>query len=113
MKTPSPSKLTPKAPTLPDNENVSIDKNIDTDLICETLNNETKRNEIFVIPQQAPKLAMSYAKTAAENNDGRRYHTNRKRQQQKRLQLRGQGRRLSPCGCPGIYTESVRVSDEL
>ena len=93
VKTPSPSKLTPTAPTLPDNENVSIDKNIDTDLICETLNNETKRNETH----QAPKFAMSYAKTEAENNDGWRYHTNRKRQQQKRLQLRGQGRAVD---CP-------------
>ena len=90
MKTPSPSKLiTPTAPTLPDNKNVSIGKNIDTDLICVTFNNKTKINEISVIPQQAPKFAMSYAKTAAENNDGWRYHTNRKQQQQKRLQLRG------------------------
>ena len=45
-----------------------------------------QKHEISVIPQQAPKFAMSYAKTAAENND------NIKRQQQERLQLRGQGR---------------------
>ena len=47
-----------------------------------------------MIPQQALKFAK---KTSTENNDGWRYHMNRKGQQQKRLQLRGQSRAVD---CP-------------